>query len=199
MLFRSPNGLWFGGVSSISNGWSCSVAIDDVNCAFDTQQEVLEYCYLKAIRGLQSKSINEDPEEIEERCPDCTAWAEKHIEITIEEGGTPEMWSGQKHYQSISDYKLVGVSGEVGTCPTCDYERPEAPWFGGKKWSMDEHDNTITRMETDEEVSKRVEEERNTPKYGKLQPEADKLVAKLESLLNASKPAPSPQLELAFA
>ncbi len=198
-IWQAPNGLWFGdccGVHAKDSGHGLgSVAIDDVSVAFQTQKEVLDYCCRRAIERLTYRRIDEDPEEIEERCPDCTAWAQKHLQLTLEEGGTPEMWSPDKDYPHIHDHEVIGCT-ETEYCPTCDHERPDNPWFGSTE-------NTITRMETSEETAKRVAEQRERPIFGKQQPDADKLIAKLEAMLGIASPTSkkkvdADQLELAL-
>ena len=197
-IWQAPNGLWFGdccGVHAKDSGHGLhSVAIDDVSVAFQTQKEVLHHCFRRAIERLTYKFIYKEPEEIEERCPDCTAWAQKHLQLTLEEGGTPEMWSPDKDYPHIHDHEVIGCT-ETEYCPTCDHERPDNPWFGSTE-------NTITRMETPEETSKRVAEQRERPIFGKQQPDADKLIAKLEAMLGiaspTSKKVDADQLELAL-
>jgi len=196
-IWQAPNGLWFGdccGVHAKDSGHGLgSVAIDDVSVAFQTQKEVLHYCFRRAIERLTYKFIYKEPEEIEERCPDCTAWAQKHLQLTLEEGGTPEMWSPDKDYPHIHDHEVIGCTEEKECCPTCDHERPDSPWFG-------DTENTITRMETPEETSKRVAEQRERPIFGKQQPDADKLIAKLEAMAGVSVEAKtnSAQMELSL-
>lgn len=200
-VWQAPNGLWFGdhcGTHAKESGLGLhSVAIDDVSVAFQTQKEVLDYCCRRAIERLTYKRIDEDPEEVEERCPDCTAWAQKHLQLTLEEGGTPEMWSPDKDYPHIHDHEVIGCTdADAECCPTCDYERPDNPWFG-------RNDNNITRMETPEETAKRVAEEREKPIFGKQQPDADRLIAKLEAMLGIASPTSkkkvdADQLELAL-
>ena len=86
-IWQAPNGLWFGdccGVHAKDSGHGLhSVAIDDVSVAFQTQKEVLHHCFRRAIERLTYKFIYKEPEEIEERCPDCTAWAQKHLQLTL--------------------------------------------------------------------------------------------------------------------
>lgn len=204
-IWKAPNGLWFGDHSATSggnSGGSRAIMLDDAEFAFETQKECLEYCVKRAIHSLAHKEINEDPDEVEIPCPDCVAWAKEHIEVTQldendNETGT-EMWLPDKNYSQVR-YKVIGCELDedgdpiVGECPTCDNTRPETPWF---------NENQITRDETPEETAARVELERSAPKHGKLQGEAEKLIAKLEAMIGTSfasqKKHNSAQLELAL-
>lgn len=205
-IWKAPNGLWFGDHSATSGGnggGSRAIMLDDAEFAFETQKECLEYCVKRAIHSLSHKNINEDPDEVEIPCPDCVAWAKEHIEVTqLDENdnqtGT-EMWSPDKEYSQVK-YKVIGCELDedgdpiVGECPTCDHTRPDGPWFD---------ENKITRDETPEETAARVELQKSTPKHGKLQGEAEKLIAKLGAMIGIScdkgqKKHHSAQLELAL-
>lgn len=204
-IWKAPNGLWFGDHSATfggDGGGSRAIMLDDAEVAFETQKECLEYCVKRAIHSLSHKNINEEPDEVEVPCPDCVAWAKEHIEVTQldendNETGT-EMWSPGKNYSQVK-HKVIGCELDedgdslVGECPTCDNTRPETPWFD---------ENQITRDETPEETAARVELQKSTPKHGKLQGEAEKLIAKLEAMIGISscgrKKHNSAQLELAL-
>jgi hypothetical protein len=53
-IWKAPNGLWFGSHKfDDCHGLFC---LDRVKCAFQTQEEILEYCIKGAIEGLSKKS-----------------------------------------------------------------------------------------------------------------------------------------------
>lgn len=205
-IWKAPNGLWFGDHSATfggDGGGSRAIMLDDVEVAFETQKECLEYCVKRAIHSLSHKHINEETDEIEVPCPDCVAWAKEHIEvIQLDENDSEvstEMWLADKNYSQVR-YRVIGCELDedgdpvVGECPTCDHTRPESPWFG---------DNQITRDETPEETAARVALQKSTPKHGKLQGEAEKLIARLGAMIGVCperghKKHNSAQLELAL-
>jgi hypothetical protein len=206
-IWKAPNGLWFGDHSSTSCCSSCSITIDDVECAFETQKEVFDYCVRRAIANLSTKDVDRDTQEIEVQCPDCVAWAKEHIQVTqLEEGedgervaGATEMWNPDKRYNQV-DYNVIGCEMKednegnptpiLGECETCNHERPDSPWFD---------DNKIERDETPEETATRIAEEEATPKYGKNQPDVEKLIAKLKAMQGIySHKTTAAQLELAL-
>jgi hypothetical protein len=124
------------------------------------------------------------------------AWAKEHIQVTqLEEGedgervaGATEMWNPDKRYNQV-EYNFIG-NPILGECETCNHERPESPWFD---------DNKIERDETPEETAKRIAEEEATPKYGKNQPDVEKLIAKLKAMQGIySHKTNAAQLELAL-
>jgi hypothetical protein len=193
-IWKAPNGLWFGdhAATSYHNGGSSrAVVLDDAECAFETQKEVFEYCVSRALSALADDWVNNlPPEEIEVTCPDCIEWAKKHIEVTSHwssHGKIPEMWVQDKEYKQ-AESRIVGCDLDkdgdpiVGVCNTCDYERPTSPWFGVK--SMGRNSNIITREETPEETEERIAIKRSTPKWGKQQADANKLIEKLRAMLN---------------
>jgi hypothetical protein len=208
-IWKAPNGLWFGDHSSTSCSSSCSINISDVECAFETQKEVFDYCVRRAIETLSTKDVDRDTQEIEVPCPDCVAWAKKHIEVTqlkVEEDGervaipgTTAMWEPDKQYNQVQ-YNLIGCEMQddedgnptpiLSECETCNHERPSTPWFD---------ENKIERDETPEETASRIAEEEATPKYGKNQPDIEKLIVKLKAMQGIySHKTNAAQLELAL-
>lgn len=207
-IWKAPNGLWFGDHASTSCISSCAVTISDVECIFETQKDVFDYCVRRAIETLSTKDVDRDTREIELPCPDCVAWAKEHIEVTPLTGtdekvtGTTEMWDPDKKYNQ-AEYNVIGCEMKddddgnptpiLEECETCNHERPDSPWFGDS--------NKIERDETPEETATRIAEEEATPTHGKQQPDVDKLIIKLKAMLGieiAPLRKNSAQLELTF-
>lgn len=53
-IWKAPNGLWFGGHKF--DDCHGLLSLDRVKCAFETREEILEYCIKGAIEGLSQKS-----------------------------------------------------------------------------------------------------------------------------------------------
>ena len=53
-IWKAPNGLWFG--SHKFDECHGLFRLDQIKCAFQTQEEILEYCVKGAIEGLSKKS-----------------------------------------------------------------------------------------------------------------------------------------------
>ena len=199
-LLKSPSGLWIPDTHSFSHppqgGFSGGYHYDKV---YISAEEAFAYLIDWAVNKLVGPiEVDPNPREIEVPCPDCVAWAKKHIEVTshwASNGKTPEMWLPNKEYKQ-AEYKVLGCELDdegdpiLEECKTCRDNRPDNPWF-----VTSFSDNKIERDETPEEIAKRLEVESVEREWSaEYQPQAEEFAEQLRGLIKA----PSGQLELAL-
>lgn len=167
-LLEAPNGMWVCDQylfntppqGGRSGGWH-------VTHAFISAEEAFTYQIERTIKELVGPvDIDTDPQEIEVPCPDCEAWKKKHI-IPTKDG---------EEDTTLVDYDTQHPE----ECPQCQNERPCYAWS----------DNEITRLETPEEVEKRVKEQTENPYRGwdsKYQPDAEAFANQLLGLIKGAK------------